>query len=119
MVKTLLSLLALLALAACVPTVPVPNLDTPSPVPTATIQVPTALPIGECVIVTASEFLNFRSGPSTAEAVIGYLRHGQQVFAYNSVGTWVQVVSNGTIGYVHSHYIEKCDVQTRYKTKRR
>lgn len=119
--KQIFCLLALLALVGCVPTTPVPNLDT-SYTPTATV-IPTQTPIPKtarvCLTVTATRSLYLRTGPGKSYAAEGWLPGGSHIQGLDQTNDWWQVQSNDTIGYVHSHYVEKCHVQTGYKNKRR
>ncbi len=66
-------------------------------------------------MVTAS-VLNFRSGPGTNHNVIGQLRQGEVVKIIGNGGNnWVQIVHNGTEGYVSLAYL---NVRTEEETDR-
>lgn len=56
--------------------------------------------------ITVNTFLNVRSGPGVAYAVVGTLPHGAVVTGDKQVGEWVKIDYNGKTGYIKSAYTE-------------
>ena len=55
--------------------------------------------------VTAIQSLHLRVAPSEKSAVIGYLRHDQQVTVTGKQGAWGSLQFGDLAGYAHSHYL--------------
>lgn len=51
------------------------------------------------------DMVNFRTGPGTDYARIGYLNRGDAVTVTGASGGWTQVTHNGKSGYVYSQYV--------------
>lgn len=67
-------------------------------------RVSTALePIGEAMVNATS--LNVRSGPSTANSVVGVLPNKAAVMIYKYDGVWAYISSGKITGYVHTNYL--------------
>lgn len=78
---------------------------TPIPVPTLTVT-----PEKICLIVTASEALHLRSGPSANTQALAWLTNGEKVLATGkSVGNWWPVEYGALAGWVHADFVEACD----------
>ena len=59
---------------------------------------------GKTGVLTASE-VNFRSGPSTDDAILSSLNEGAQVTILSISGDWCKVDNGGQEGYVNADYL--------------
>ncbi|MDR3050808.1 MAG: SpoIID/LytB domain-containing protein [Oscillospiraceae bacterium] len=56
-------------------------------------------------LANPSEWLNLRKGPGTDTAILAQLRHGQELTALTTDGTWCQVRYGSLVGYVMQSYL--------------
>lgn len=76
----------------------------PAPSKTETIEV-VAEPASRIYTCTAST-LNVRSEPSTASAILGVVRRGEQVEVLDTDGGFARINYKGNTGYIATRYIE-------------
>jgi len=126
MKRLLIPTLAIFVILSCMsmPAISQVPLATATVLPTLTsvkvvlpVSTPTQAPA--CLVVTASKSLNLRSGPSTSWPVSAWLDTGQEVRGIIMKADWYLVDTGKQTGYVHSHYVEACNVQSQSKLKRR
>ncbi len=68
------------------------------------VPVPLESVAGKTGVLTASA-VNFRSGPSTDDAVLSSLNEGAQVTILSISGDWCKVDNGGQVGYVNADYL--------------
>jgi hypothetical protein len=116
--KILFLLVILLASVACyLPSTAAPEpTPAPSPIPS---PIPAGTPAPACLVVTASQTLHLRSGPSMATTALDWLPRGMQLEGIELEGGWWSVNAGVESGYVHSGYVEACNaLQPRTNAKR-
>ena len=70
-------------------------------------------PRSVCLVVTATESLHLRVGPSRSSPAIDYLLTGVQILGEERRGNWWLVYANGQRGFVHARFVEECGQQTK------
>lgn len=67
--------------------------------------------------VVTTNILNLRKGPSTASAIIGKLKKGEEVNVVATTGQWLKVNYKGTIGYCNANYTQKKIISNNLNNK--
>ncbi|WP_438311124.1 SH3 domain-containing protein [Sporosarcina sp. FA9] len=56
-------------------------------------------------VVSRVDLLNIRSGPSVGSSILGRMNAGDEAKMIDQNGSWTQIVTNNTTGWIHSEYI--------------